>query len=78
MSRTSRRVLVEVVAECDGCAWSSAARNALATGARHHDASGHLVRVYETYGHTFGDPTAQPPGQTALDVIALNEEQQPT
>jgi hypothetical protein len=45
------------LAECLGCNWASDAANAMGNAARHHDATGHAVRV-ETRASS---PTATPP-----------------
>jgi hypothetical protein len=56
------------LAECLGCNWASNAANAMGNAARHHDATGHAVRVETSRVVTYGDPAARPPGQAAFDL----------
>lgn len=58
----------DVLAECQGCSWTSAAPNALGNAARHHDAHGHRVLTTVTVRITYGD-SAPPPGQVELDDV---------
>lgn len=73
MSRQTTSGLIAVRAECQGCPWSSEARNAVGNAAKHHDATGHTVNVDVTRAITYGDPSAPPPGQDRLvDVERTN------
>jgi hypothetical protein len=65
--RETRTGLAHVGAECDGCGWSSTARNAMGNAARHHDATGHTVRVEQVTVVIYGNPNAPIPGQTRLE-----------
>lgn len=67
MSRDTRSIVTDVIAECRGCPWESTAGNALGNAARHHDASGHVVAVSITRLVTYGDPSATPPGQLTIE-----------
>jgi hypothetical protein len=64
--RVSVSYLADVRADCLACGWESTARNAHGNAARHHDATGHAVRVDVTRTTTYGDPDAQLPGQESL------------
>lgn len=67
MKRRTFTGVVEVHAECDDCGWESWAKNAMGNAARHHDATGHVVRVEQVncvrYG---GDATLPAPAQPSL------------
>jgi hypothetical protein len=65
-SRASVTRLSGVAADCLACGWESTARNAHGNAARHHDATGHPVRVDVTRTTTYGDPSAGAPGQENL------------
>lgn len=65
--RRTEHTIVEIAASCDGCDWSSDAKNALANAARHHDAKGHTVVVRRVMRTVYGIPNAPIPGQTSLD-----------
>jgi hypothetical protein len=68
--RVSVTHLTDIGAACWACGWSSQARNAHGNAARHHDATGHPVRVDIQRTTTYGDPTAGAPGQeTLMDQI---------
>lgn len=67
MSRDTSSTVTDLLAECDGCSWTTTAANGLGNAARHHDATGHVVRVSVTRLVTYGDPTKPPmPGQTSI------------
>jgi hypothetical protein len=65
-------VSVEAVsAVCNGCAWRNDARNALGTGAQHHDRTGHEVVIEQVTRITYGDaPAPEDLGQTTLEGTA--------
>ena len=66
--RPTTSKLADVVADCCTCTWRSSAANALATAARHHDATGHAVIVDLTRTITYGDPSAAPAGQDRVEL----------
>ena len=58
VARGTATTLSEVLAECQGCAWTSTTRNSLGLAARHHDATGHVVRTDVTRTVVYGDTDA--------------------
>jgi hypothetical protein len=66
--RQTNSRLAEVTAECQRCAWTSNARNAHGNAARHHDATGHAVRVDTVRVTIYGNPDAPIEGQQELAV----------
>lgn len=49
----------DYIAECQGCSWTLQSRNALGVGARHHDSTGHEVRVEVSYAVYYGRSQAE-------------------
>lgn len=66
MSRATVTATTRLEASCLACAWSTTASNGLGNAARHHDATGHPVRVEVDRTIVYGDPAAPPPGQEGL------------
>jgi hypothetical protein len=68
VNRQTKATVESVIAQCLACDWGSEARNAQANAARHHDRTGHTVRVSVETLITYGDPHAQPAAQARLPV----------
>lgn len=66
MSRATTTATTRLNATCLRCAWTTLAANGLGNAARHHDATGHPVRVEVDRVINYGDPAAPPPGQGGL------------
>lgn len=73
MTRQTTTATTRLNAACLQCAWATTANNGLGNAARHHDATGHAVRVEIDRVIVYGDPAAPMPGQTTLAL----EEQHP-
>lgn len=66
-----------ILADCLHCEWQNTARNALSTGALHHDATGHAVRIEVHRLVVYGNPSAAMPGQQVADFAELRTEEAP-
>jgi hypothetical protein len=66
MARRASVTLEDVQAECLACRWTATSRNAQAIAAKHHDATGHAVRVSKSETVVYGDASAPAAGQTSL------------
>lgn len=65
-ARATHTYTSRLVAECQGCDWTTDAPNGLGNAAKHHDATGHTVRVDVDRTVVYGDPHAAPAGQDVL------------
>lgn len=70
MSRQTTVGRADYFVECHGCDWTASTANAMGLAARHHDATGHAVRIETNRVVIYGDPRAPAPGQEALELGA--------
>lgn len=78
MSRAVDTRTTRLAAECLVCAWRTTGTGGLGNAARHHDSTGHAVRVEVDRTITYGDPSAAPAGQEgmALEAAGYQERHQ--
>jgi hypothetical protein len=65
-ARQTDSATTRLEAECLRCGWRTTAANGMGNAARHHDATGHPVRINVDRVITYGDANAPMSGQTSL------------